>query len=248
MLTVAGNVHARGLGGEVDRRGDTVQPVQLLLDPDRARRAGHPPDRQLRAAYLAGRALTRDCAHRYITPSPVLTGRPRSVREMCRTGGGSRPSPVYRPTARTARRALSNRRRAGSRRPLGLGRDSAGTGQKGPSSCAVGHEQRQPPPRPLRQPGDQRGPHGSACAALSVRAAVLTVRQDGYGEVDLSRSELGPRPSGRQGRTFRRCPAYVSRRAGHACVPGSGADGRNRGAGLLAGGTFFPASAGPARS
>src|SRR6266700_205665 len=43
----AGEVHPRRLGGEVDRRGDPGQLVQLLLDPRRARGAGHPADRKL---------------------------------------------------------------------------------------------------------------------------------------------------------------------------------------------------------
>jgi hypothetical protein len=81
----------RDLGGEVDRRSDPVQPVQLLLDPGRARRAGHPADRQIRAAYCAadcpGWALAGDRAHRYITPPGVVMGAPRPVRDQifCRT-------------------------------------------------------------------------------------------------------------------------------------------------------------------
>jgi hypothetical protein len=81
----------RDLGGEADRRSDPVQLVQLLLDRGRPRRAGHPADRQIRAAYCAadcpGWALAGDRAHRYITPPGVVMGAPRPVRDQifCRT-------------------------------------------------------------------------------------------------------------------------------------------------------------------
>ena len=45
------------LRGEVHRGRDTVQPVQLLFDPRRARGAGHPADRQFHAADRPGRDL-----------------------------------------------------------------------------------------------------------------------------------------------------------------------------------------------
>ncbi len=53
----AGEGHLRLLRRVVHRRGDTVEPVELLLDAHRARRARHPADRELdrrRAGFSSG--------------------------------------------------------------------------------------------------------------------------------------------------------------------------------------------------
>ena len=55
--------HRGGGGSEVDRGGDAVQSVQLLLHPGRARRARHPADRELSAADRACRRVASDCVH-----------------------------------------------------------------------------------------------------------------------------------------------------------------------------------------
>ena len=89
-----GEAHPRGLGGEVDRRGDPVEPVELPLDPGRARGAGHPADRQLGGAHLAGtrrRTLSAgDRAHLHAAPRPM---RARSSRSARRRAGSRRPRP-----------------------------------------------------------------------------------------------------------------------------------------------------------
>ncbi len=83
----------RGRGGIVHRRADLVQLVQLLLDPHRARRAGHPLDGQ---ADLPGRGGPRSAGS-----GPEL-GR-RSVGFRCgRHATASAPPPAAAPPSAVA--------------------------------------------------------------------------------------------------------------------------------------------------
>src|ERR1019366_6507484 len=70
----AGVADPRGLGGEVDRRGDAIELVELLLDPRRTRRARHPADRKLHAAPRTirrdSRPVTGHRAHQPLLLSP----------------------------------------------------------------------------------------------------------------------------------------------------------------------------------
>ncbi len=107
------------LGRVVDGGGDPVHPVQLLLDTGRARRAGHPADRELGLRALRCRDLDICCAVHVRTPETPTGPCPTSICWSVRPGGKGGGAVAVDPEAvrRPGRRARNPPRRRPPARP-----------------------------------------------------------------------------------------------------------------------------------